>query len=145
VNIRAPILAAILIVVAPQFVEAQGRHVFAGPPRTSSLGRPWSSLDFGAPRIAPAPRPTPGGQWRSMFDKPLDESPWRHVPFPGRTSQRGDLVRAPMFEVHAFAAPIDCAMAKPGDPTLDPKFVRPTPTHRTHSGVIIPVAPCRGK
>ena len=41
------------------------------------------------------------------------------------------------------STPIDCAMAKPGDPSLDPKIIQPPSAYVRHSGVILTVAPCR--
>lgn len=150
------LIAGLVVLATPEQATAQEfRNAFTGAPRPPSLSRVWSGLDFGARIVRPA-RQAPDARrgarvylllhessWRTRFDPPLQESPWRHVP--ATQGHRGDLVRAPLFEVSQFAAPIDCAMAKPGDPTLDPKFVRRAPTHRAHSGVIIPVAPCRWK
>jgi hypothetical protein len=39
--------------------------------------------------------------------------------------------------------PIDCPMAKPGDPAVDRSMVRQAHGFNQHSAVIVPVAPCR--
>jgi hypothetical protein len=39
--------------------------------------------------------------------------------------------------------PIDCSVAKPGDPALDRSMVRQAHGRVVHSAVIVPVAPCR--
>jgi hypothetical protein len=39
--------------------------------------------------------------------------------------------------------PVDCAMAKPGDPVVDRSMVRQVHGHVVHSAVIVPVARCR--
>ena len=141
--LSASTLAAILILVAPQIAEAQEfRHTSHGAVVTPAIDRIWSGLDFGA-RIVQPDTTAPAGRGRSMFASPTQESPWRHVPV--TRGHRGDLAHAFTVEVPQFAAPIDCAMAKPGDPMIDPKIIRPTPRHGTHSGVMVPVAPCRGR
>ncbi len=39
--------------------------------------------------------------------------------------------------------PIDCSMAKPGDPVIDRSMVRQPHGHVQHSAVIVAVVPCR--
>lgn len=100
---------------------------------TPAKGSFWR-VDFGAPRIAPARRSGPVIQWRGR---------WQAAP--PLLSHRGDLHVQSARTLPGMAAPIDCAMVKHGDSTLDPKIVRQPPARITHSGAIVWVTPCPKK
>jgi hypothetical protein len=122
-------MAITIVTVAPLAADGP-RHCspFSVDVRCApSIGSVWR-VDFGAPRFAP---PAPE---RST-------SPGRAAP-PRSHRAQGDLIHAPTWSAPGLGAPIDCAMIKPGDPTLDPKIIRTPPAHVTHSGRIVHVAPC---
>ena len=124
------LLAALGFVAATQTAASAQEHRMLVPPVGTSgpgLIRPFATLDFGAPKPAPTPAP--------IFPQPR-RTPGRHVPIAQHQlplEWRGS---------SELATPIDCAMAKPGDPTVDPKLVRMPPAGIRHSGVILTVAPC---
>ena len=95
--------------------------------------RVWRQLNFGVPKLPEASEPlgTSRSQWM----------PAAHVPGIGAWFQKPELAK--MTQV--TPAPIDCAMARPGDPSLDTKMVHRHQAARTLSAVIIPVAPCTKK
>lgn len=125
-----PLIAVVLIAAAPREAAAQSCLALAGSKSCGwSVAGPWRSLNFGARTFAPAP----SSPWRTANQPPV---------FTHRT--HGDLVRTPL-RVPTGVLPVDCDMAKPGDPTLDPKIMQAPPSRPTHSGVIVPVAPCKKK
>jgi hypothetical protein len=156
-RLLVPCVFAALFAAVPAVAEAQHDFSFTSftPRHTSGRGvaGPWASLDFGAPRFVPEPRldfvTRSSARPRSPLGHPgTSESPWRwapsslpDVPILKHRAHSGDLFLALTPAVRAERA-IDCAMAKPGDMTLDPRFVVPPPSRLTHSGVIVPVAPC---
>ncbi len=89
-------------------------------------------VDFGAPKPVPAPP-----QW----DEPSHWQAMGHRPMT-------TLLSVPPLQVPALldhSVPIDCKMAKPGDPAVDPKIVAPHPGHTLAVGRVITVAPCKSK
>ena len=133
-----PFLALSLIVAVPRPAAAQSHLAFwDATARRPSLAAPFSKLSFGPARFVPKPLDARIA-FRSRWTAP-DESPWRWV----RTAHRygGGVGFAPKVEAKGLPAG-DCAMVRPADRTLDPKFAIAPPARVTHSGVIIPVAPC---
>ena len=143
-RLRRFVLVGLLAIAAPAAMQAQqlepckplapGARCSAKP--SANVWR----LDFGAPKPAPAPPSQQGPE------------PWQWATMTHRPSS--NLMRAPMLEVPALLDhPVDCKMAKPADPSVDPKAVV---THRGHStqnsqwewlrsGRVTTVAPCKSK
>lgn len=145
-----PLVVVALIAAAPRSAAAQNCIPFSGSqPCGWSVAGPWRSVSFGEQTFAPAPSSpwrTSAGHATHQFVQPSAESPWRWAPTqsPILTHRtHGDLGRMPVGMLTGVP-PIDCDMAKPGNPTLDPKIIQPPP-RLTHSGVVIPVAPCKKK
>jgi hypothetical protein len=135
------LVVAVVIAAAPREAAAQNCLALAGSKSCGwSVAGPWGNLNFGAQRFAPAP----SSPWRTasghQFAQPSAESPWQWLPH--RT--HGNLAGVPRIAQHGVP-PIDCDLAKPGDPTLDPKIIQAPPPGIMHSGVIVPVAPCKKK
>ena len=134
-----PFFVVVFIAAVPRAADAQDCRSFS---HAFSCGHqpaaPWAGLSFGAPRFWSEPPATI--TWRSGRWAPVPE--WAPV-LPHRGAH-GDIVHIPLG-VMSGVPPIDCAMTRPGNLTLDPKVVRAPAPLRGHSGVIIPVAPCRWK
>ncbi len=129
-----PFLALTFVVAAPRPAAAQSHLAFwDATARRPSLAAPFSALSFGPARFVPKPL-DPRVAFRTRSTSGVD---WVH------TAHRygGGVGFAP--KVAAKGPPAgDCAMVKPGEMTLDPRIAVVPRARVTHSGVIIPVAPC---
>ena len=121
------------------------KNLFQGRVCSPEPSATWQ-IDFGKTKLPPVPeqqrlthegwRPvTPGQSLRSMRRPSFAPSA------PGFQSAfvRGLNIIPALVE----KTPIDCAMARPGDPAIDPSMVRQVHGHVQHSIVIVPVARCR--
>jgi hypothetical protein len=121
------------------------RSAFQAKPCPASASRPWQ-VDFGAaklPPLLPEQRMThqglktvvPAARTRRGHGTVYNPS---GSGFQNAFVRGLNIIRAPVEKT-----PIDCAMAKPGDPSLDRSMVRQVHGHVRHSGVIVAVARCR--
>jgi hypothetical protein len=93
-------------------------------------GHVWQ-LDFGAPKLAPAPQ--------------LEAQHWQWLGVTHRDAS-GRIMPAPVLEVPGLLDhPVDCKMAKPVHSSIDTKIIAPHPGHTVLSGRVITVAPCKSK
>ena len=149
---RLGVFLVILIAAASSVALRAGEPQSCGSLENAFQARPCQTqthghwqLDFGVAKLPPLPP-----------EQRMTHSGLRPVPSAASVQGRHGTVHDPSrsgFEnafVHGLNViqpiekkPMDCAMAKPGDPVIDRSMVRQAQGHVRHSAVIVAVAPCR--
>lgn len=150
---RLGVLLVVLIAAASSVAVRAGEpqtcgsleNAFQAKPCQTQTHARWQ-VDFGVAKLPPLP---PAQRMTHSGLKPVDSAAnlqRRHGtlydPFrPGFENAfvHGLNVIRPQVE----KKPIDCAMAKPADPSIDRSMLRQAHGHVQHSAVIVAVAPCR--
>lgn len=141
---RFALVAASMITAYSSVLQADGQQVCGSAENLFQLKHclppssgPWR-IDFGKASL-----PSPPRAQRMTHRGLADLGPARprtagHSPLEQAFTRGLNLIRTP-----AAKDPIDCAMQKRADPTIDPLMVHRVKGHVRHSGIIVWVAPCR--
>jgi len=129
---KAPLLVIAMLSWTPLAASAQQASPAPRAHNVVSLeqkGSVWQ-LDFGVPKLPEISEPLGTSHWQFK--------PAAHVPGIGAWFQKPELPQL-------TPAPIDCAMVKHGQQTIDPTFEHKHTGHSVLSGRTIFVSPCTAK
>jgi hypothetical protein len=150
---RFGVFLVVLIVAASAVAVRAGEPQSCGSLENAFLAKPCQvqtrghlQADFGAAKLPPLP---PAQRMTHSGLKPVQSAPsieGRHGTAydpSGSGFQNAFVHGLNVIPPPVASKPIDCAMAKPGDPAIDRSMVRQVHGHVVHRAIIVPVAPCR--